>query len=201
MTPPADHDAFSSVVSDGENVLLLGPSRSPTRIALRRDISGSRSTVPDLLVWVTFDQPSRLLDDWDDHIDRNPWAVHFVTVGTTTADAASELQIDAPPDVTVEVAGVRQMTDLTGIGIEIVKALSGQAVTDAPVIVYFGSITPLQVVNDRKRVYRFLHILLQRLRTDGAVGVFHLDPAVHDRQTTLSLTSLFDTVVEFGDDE
>lgn len=200
MSSRTDRDELTKSTSDGDAAVLVGPTHGELRTALRRDLARSTRTVPDLLLWVSYDHPETLLADWSDHVAETPWRVAFLTVGTTETAPASSLQALAPPDVAIAGWTDRSTGDLTGIGIDISKALPDADSEGGSVVVYVDSLTPLTVVNDRKRMYRFLHILLQRLRAAGAVCIFHLDPDAHDDATVATLMSAFDTVVEYDED-
>ncbi|PGF17267.1 hypothetical protein CP556_14960 [Natrinema sp. CBA1119] len=86
-------------------------------------------------------------------------------------------------------------SDLTGLGIEISELLSRRD-HDAPVELWFDSVTSLIHASDFERVFRFLHILTARIERTGATAFYFIDPTAHDPQTVTSLTYLFDTVLE-----
>ncbi|WP_458210438.1 DUF7504 family protein [Haladaptatus sp. NG-SE-30] len=58
----------------------------------------------------------------------------------------------------------------------------------------FDSLIPLLSI-DEKLLFRFLHILIGRLKSANGMGHFHL-PRAHTNAAVLRLESLFDAVVE-----
>jgi len=102
------------------------------------------------------------------------------------------------PDVTERHIGgtnAVETSDLTGLGIEISELLS-QHEQDAPVELWFDSVTSLITATDFDRVFRFLHILTARVECGRTTAFYLVDPAAHDPQTITSLTYLFDTVLD-----
>ena len=59
----------------------------------------------------------------------------------------------------------------------------------------FESLNTLLAHIELKRVFRFLHVLVNRVKSTGATAHYHLDPSAHEDSTVATLTSLFDTVV------
>lgn len=64
----------------------------------------------------------------------------------------------------------------------------------------FDSLTAFLQYVDVADAYRYLHALIERLWSAGAVGHFHVDPGAHGEETLDALTGLFDAVVELGDE-
>ena len=89
---------------------------------------------------------------------------------------------------------VEEPADLTGLGITISERLTDWSPDS---LLIFESLTVLLEYVDLKRVFRFLHVLVNRVKATGAVAHYHLDPGEHDDRTVATLTSLFDTVVAY----
>lgn len=90
--------------------------------------------------------------------------------------------------------------DLTGMGISITKHLSQWEGNGRPTFLCFDSLTTLLQYTDVRTLFRFLHVVTNRLRGIGAFGHFHIDPTAHDQQTVSQLVPLFDAVIRFDDD-
>lgn len=165
--------------------------------------SGDVANAHVLLVTYTT-SPDRRLERWDRHVDARPRHLEILGVGDSprSAAATSRGTVASPRgDVTVSYASP---TDLTGVGIRISERLAEWA-RDAshgssPFLLCFDSLTALLAYAELERAFRFVHVLTGRLRTAGARGHFHLDPAAHDDQTVATLAPLFDAVLD-GTDE
>lgn len=183
---------------DAANVLLLAPS-------LGEDVdeacTGLLTVAPteglDVL-YLTFTMgPDRRLEVWGEHADGPP--ARMGIIGVDEADGPGDGEDSTPAYVTVE--RVNDPADLTGVGIEFGQFLSEWSGDGNRIVACIHSITALLQYADLKRVFRFLHVLTERLRTVDAVAHYHLDPNAHDAQTVATLTSLFDAVVTLDDDE
>jgi hypothetical protein len=113
----------------------------------------------------------------------------------TSADSAGT------DDDRVDVLKVTSSRDLRRIGLLTTKVLLGHDDDRVPVTVCFHSLSNLvDAVDDDERVFRFLHILLERIRAAGGHAHFHFDPASHDEQIVRTFFSLFDSILEFDAD-
>lgn len=96
---------------------------------------------------------------------------------------------------------VRQLSspgDLTGMSLEFAKLLQGfeQQGAEGDVRVGLSTISTLLMYNEVRTVFRFLHVFSSRIRSAGLLGLFTLDPAMHDDQTTNTVRTIFDAEVE-----
>jgi KaiC/GvpD/RAD55 family RecA-like ATPase len=67
-------------------------------------------------------------------------------------------------------------------------------------VVVIDPLTVLFQYADTQAVYRFLHVLLTRVRTNNGSVQVYVDPAVEADRTVELLKSLFDAVVEYETD-
>lgn len=91
--------------------------------------------------------------------------------------------------------------DMTGIGItfsELVDAFSDDHGV-AQTRIAMDSLSTLLHYSDTQTVFRFMHVLTGRIQDAGAMGVFVIDSAAHDAETTNTLRQLFDDVVAVDD--
>ncbi|KAB1198157.1 MULTISPECIES: hypothetical protein [Haloferax] len=104
-------------------------------------------------------------------------------------------------DEMVRVLNVPTARDVRRIGILTTKVLTEWADTETPSTVCLHTLSGLlDAVDDAERVFRFVHLLQERIRASSARGLFYLDPARHDEQTIRTFFSLFDTILEYDVD-
>lgn len=83
--------------------------------------------------------------------------------------------------------------DLTGIGIQFSKVADAVSVDGAGLRVGVDSLsTLLMYVEDPRSVFRFVHAFTGRIAAMDALGLFVLDPGVHDDRTTAMIRGPFD---------
>jgi hypothetical protein len=171
-------------LADAANVLVLsGRLDSDARVSYLDDL-----VTPDLsnLLVVSFaDDPARWLDDWT--ADGGPPET-TVLVEEVERDGAGSY-----PDVE---RIVEEPADLMGLGITVSERLTDWGTGS---LLIFESLTVLLEHVELKRAFRFLHVLVNRVKATGATAHYHLDPDQHDDRTIATLTSLFDTIVAYED--
>jgi hypothetical protein len=100
-------------------------------------------------------------------------------------------------------AAVRQLSspgDLTGISLEFAKLLEGGP-KSAPVRVGFESISTGLMYTEVRTMFRFLHVFTARIRSGDMLGVFTMDPGMHDEQAHNTIRTVFDCEVQVDDDD
>jgi hypothetical protein len=137
----------------------------------------------NLLVVSFAEDPARWLDAWGT-ADERP--------GTTVLVQESDPEVADPPGVE-HVA--EEPADLTGLGITVSGRLTNWQRSES--LLMFEPLGTLLEHVELKRVFRFLHVLVNRVKSTGATAHYHLDPSAHDDRTVATLTSLFDTVVAY----
>lgn len=198
-----DTDPFAEVelgarLSDCSNVLLETPAVDSTAEAACIDLL-TVSPPPDahVLNITLLQSPDDCLDAWRAHAgEQLPAAMDVISVG------------DAPRSTAMRDACHRRATtltretvsnpgDLTGLGIEITKALQRwqRDTVDVPLYGCFHSVTTLMQYADLQRTFRFLHALTTQVSSSGAVVHYHLTPDAHDPRTRSTLRTLFDLVI------
>ncbi|QLH76303.1 hypothetical protein HZS55_02845 [Halosimplex rubrum] len=175
-------------LADARNVLLCAPSMSGGEAEACTDLLIPSNPAGATALWVTFrSDATDCVDQWVAETDERPAEAAVVVVGESPGSR--------PDGVTVE--HVSSPSDLTGLGITIGELLSGW---ETPPVVCFDSLTALLQYVDVETAYEFLHAVTGQLYAADARAHFHIDPTAHDRTTVDSIASLFDAVVEFGDD-
>ena len=169
-------------LADAANVLVLSARLdSAARATYVEELVATE--LANLLVVSFTEDPARWLDAWG-AADERP--------GTTVLVQESE-----PEDA--DLPGVERVAeepaDLTGLGITVSERLTNWQRSES--LLMFESLSTLLEHVELKRVFRFLHVLVNRVESTGTTAHYHLDPSAHDDRTVATLTSLFDTVVAY----
>lgn len=181
-------------ISDAASVLILSPALASSSGAVCADLLDAAT--PQNLLWIAYGgRPSNQVQRWETHVDRQPVDSTVVSVSETGSTTASS-GVPYDPDVQT----ISAPTDLTGLGIQITKALRDFD-DEYPTRVCFDSLTALLQYVEFETVYEFLHVVSGRIYAMDATAHFHLDPGAHDEQTIASITTLADVIVEVTDDD
>ena len=89
-------------------------------------------------------------------------------------------------------------SDLTGIGINITTHLDRIHSSNATACrMGLTSLSTMVRYSDRETIFKFCHVLLQRLESAGFIGLCTLNSEAHDDQTVQVLKQAFDANIEF----
>lgn len=194
--------SLSQHVERGASVLLLAPSIHKETEETCIDLLSLEDPQEENVLWVTYTRsPDSCVQTWQSHAGQQPRNVRFVNVGEQTRSASAQTDGDVPSPSAQTIETLSSPGDLTGLGIKISEILKEWGANDHRTVACFNSLTALLQYEDVQTVYKFLHVLTGRFETADVTAHFHLDPEACDTQTVSTLTSLFDTVVEFEDDE
>lgn len=184
--------ALEAGAVDATAVLLEVPAFSAPGTDACHELLNRHAEINVLMVTYRQSATDRIAE-WRRCVGSDATSMAIVTAQESgeTADSSSEIS------VTAERPG-----DLTGMGIAITRQLSDWAGTPRPTTVCFDSLTTLLQYTDVQTTFRFLHVIVNRLRGSDAVGHFHIDPSAHDEQTIAQLVPIFDVVMRLdGDNE
>lgn len=177
----------------GSTTLLLADPM--TEGAERACLSCLTGTAPErtALVFVALARsPDATLRWWDENVDARPAQCGIVAVGEGPRAAAAGATRDGRKPVRVRT--VAEPGDLTGLTISAGEV--SEAVGEGHhVAVCIDSLTPVLLATDERRAFRFLHVLTQKLTSQGATVHAHLDPNAHEDTTVATIRSLFERVV------
>jgi len=139
-----------------------------------------------------------------------------ITTGTSAADIAGSMRerserfqpqhlavVDTTagggdvPGVAVETLG--SSGDLTGISLETSKFVRALG-EDARIRLGLISVSTLLMYVDLQTVFRFLHVFTSRVNSGGWLGVFALDPEMHDAQAVSTVRATFDAEARIDGD-
>ena len=182
-----DVDAASSV-PPGSNVLVSGPA-----------MTGKETLVFDILA---------------DGVREGEGAV-VVTTGDRAGDVIGAIETRAPgvaghqlgvidcrgdsdgDDSEAYVHHVGSPSDLTGMGVGITNSF--ERIQNAGIDrgrLALASLSTMLTFADEQTVFKFCHVLSQRLDAAGFLGFFTIDSSAHDDRTLQIITQAFDGLVE-----
>ena len=101
----------------------------------------------------------------------------------------------------IENVPVRQLSspgDLTGISLEFAKLLDGEA-ESTPVRIGFDSVSTALMYTEQQTLFRFLHVFTARISSGEMLGVFAMDPGMHEEKAYNTIRAVFDAEARIGD--
>ena len=175
---------------DGSSLLVTGDVGRGQEAALDvlDDISGSET-----VVLISTNDGAASAVDWFDQrgVDTT------VRLGIVDASGSST---PVPDGLPVERLG--SPGDLTGMSLGFAKLAQRfeQAGSGDRIRVGLVSVSTLLMYADVQTVFRFLHVFTSRIRSGGLLGVFTLEPGMHDEQTVNTVRAIFDSEARVGED-
>lgn len=103
--------------------------------------------------------------------------------------------VPTPLEDAVETVNITNPNDITRLGIIISGTIDQWSKTDNNISFCYESLNVLLNYKDVKSTFRFLHVLLRKLRRGDAVAHFHADPLAGDPQSINTLKPLFDEII------
>jgi hypothetical protein len=195
----------ASPLGGASNVLVLSDSMDPeARGSYYRSLLPADPASLNVLAVQYTHGPDGWLDEWREHVGESPGRTTVVSVGdgrrgAAAADGGGTNYGGDDAGSTVSI--VESPDDLTGLGITIGSHLERGEEYSGLTLVTLDSLTVLLQYVDLKRTFRFLHVMVNRVKSAGAIGHYHMDPDAHDEQTVTTLASVFDAVARYEDGE
>jgi hypothetical protein len=175
----------AETLENGTNLLVTGPSTltEPRLFDAVAPEDGARAIVVTMNLGA-----ERVLEELTDR-GADPGQVGIIDCTSHESD--------------LEGAAVRQLAspgDLTGISLEFAKLLdAGEG--SMPVRVGFASVSTALMYVELRTMFRFLHVFTARIRSGDMLGIFTMDPAMHEEKAHNTVRAVFDceaTVSENG---
>lgn len=108
-------------------------------------------------------------------------------------------------DTDVEGVPVRQLSspgDLTGISLEFAKLFDRNNKQETVrARIGFASVSTALMYTELRTIFRFLHVFTARIRSGEMVGVFSLDPTMHDEKAHNTIRAVFDCEADVSEAE
>lgn len=182
-----------------DSVLVLGPTgHSVSDVICSKFLTGEEGSRD--VIFVTFGESSSERIDVCHRADE--WVggeIGVIEVGRGGRQtAASEVTGGKVGSITVR--HVSNPGDLSKLGIVITQLLSEFSATPRRTVLCVHTLSALHNHVGTKTLFRFLNTLQGRLRSEDAVGHYHMDPELHDEIVIETLRSVFDSVVRFSAD-
>ena len=172
------------------NALLLGRPTDPAAVEACTDLLAHDDPARLHVLSVLFtSRPDKRRAEWEHHV--GPLPAGFEVLSSQKPSARAE-------DLDVRlVSGPGNFTD---VGVAITEMLS-EWPDDASGSLCLHSATALLQHATTDQVYQFLYTLCDHLAEAGVQGHVHLNPGAHDEKTVDTFKTLFDAVVEVGEEE
>jgi hypothetical protein len=197
--PDAKTAAILELIGDAQNLLVMGPLHTPADYDLCTDLLAAQDDPPEQLLLVTFEEsPDERLNVLEGHLGSLPDSIGILNVGDATRSGSQDI-VSATGTGGIRVRNVRDATDIQRIGLGINKYLS-EWDEGGETVLCFHSLTALLRAVDSKSVFRFLNVLLGRVRSGNVRAHYHVDPDAHDEQTLGTYRPLFDETLRYGED-
>lgn len=187
---PSIDDAVGGI-GEGTSLLVTGnaPSYSFSHETISESIESDEGTV-----YVTTERSAReVLEEYEDY-DTSRFGV---------VDCVSESQGLEDTERKEKVRFTASPSDMTGIGIEVSDLLEefweNRGIERNRVCL--ESVSTLLMYSNLETVFRFLHVFTGRVRSIDGLGLFFIEPGMHDEKEFSTLRQLFDGRVEIKEDD
>ena len=176
----------------GQTVLVTGPGRLGSRLARELALGGGHD---DGIIYISTNNAGRFLAD--DCRASYP-GLDFSRFGIV--DATGRADTDTSTGARIE--SVSNTADLTGISIKN-SILTTHLQTDGidRIRSCFDSLSMLLLYTNFKTITRFVHTMAGRIAATDGLGLFVLDPSMHDPQVKYTLQNICDGVVDVRNEE
>lgn len=199
-------ESLSTTLDPGDSILLLCPPFVTAETTACTDLHTLAAPVDARILSILYtpspDDRSRRCEDAADAHPADVTIVDVAVDAQSTLDSLSDdVSAESESDRTIE--RVSSPTDLTGLGVVVTNQLDDWDTSspDTQVVGCFHSLTALLQYVSLEQTFKFVDVLRRRLARADAITHFHMDPAAHDTQTISRLSTLFDTVVEYHEEE
>jgi hypothetical protein len=199
LGPDAKTEAIIELTGDVQNLLLMRPSHSPADHEICANLLRPRDAPPEHLLLVTFEKsPDERLNILQGHLGMLPDSIAMLNIGDATRSGPTEI-VTTTEDEGISVDNISDPTDVQRIGLAINKHLSKWD-GDGETAVCFNSLTALLNAADSETVFRFLNVLLGRIRSGEDRAHYHMDHGAHDNQILETYRPLFDEQLRVKED-
>lgn len=177
----------------GTNLLVAGSTNSGKHSFVRTVVTEGLRNGEGTVYVTTERSAEEIIGEYDEYDLDRFGVVDSVTESQSAGEAYST--------ETVRLTG--SPGDMTGIGIEASNLLDRfweeRGIENNRVCL--DSVSTLLMYSDLQTVFRFLHVFTGRVRSIDGLGVFIIDPEMHDKKEYTTVRQLFDGVVEVEEDD
>jgi KaiC/GvpD/RAD55 family RecA-like ATPase len=185
----------NNTLDPGTNLLVSGPALSGKRRLAFEALAHGGNNGEGCVIVTTRDSSDRVLTDFQSLLT-DPDETHLGIV-----DCVTKHQGQSAND-TEQVKYASSPVDMTGIGIKFSEFIE-TFYTDRDIKhnrVAIDSLSTLLMYSDLQTVFRFMHVLTNRIEDADAIGIHVLESTAHDAETLNTLKQLFDGIVSIEED-
>ncbi|WP_134670323.1 DUF7504 family protein [Halorussus marinus] len=183
-------------LEQSSNVLLLAPLTPTGNRACLELLAAVEPPARTNVAAVTYTPPPETwVANWREHVGMLPAELAFIHANTVETRPDGEDSL--PERVSVGRVDPNQPMDIIA---PLSEQLTRWQDNGNQTVVSVQTLTVLLEYVDFDTAFRYLHILTHRVGAVDAIGVYHMDPDVHDEKTINTLETLFDAVVEVSPD-
>lgn len=179
-------------IDEGTNLLVVGGSADSKNEAGRAVVARGVERGDAILRVSTRYTTEELLEEYSD--------LDFEDSRFGVVDSVSH-SVGGDVEESATVKHTSSPSDVTGIGIKVSDLI--EKFQEDPEVertrLYMDSISTLLMYSELQTVFRFLHVLTGRVRSIGGLGLYTMDPDMHDERDYSTLVQLFDATIEVRD--
>jgi hypothetical protein len=177
----------TSAFDDGVSVLMTGPSTT-TREHLLDAVTPAEG---ERTVIITMDTGAKTIAQELERRGADRDQIGIIDCTNTESDIED-----------IPVRNLNSPGDLTGISLEFAKLLgqdSGEESIRARIAI--ASVSTALMYTELRTMFRFLHVFTARIRSGDMLGVFALDPTMHEEKAHNTIRAVFDCEAEIEGSE
>lgn len=140
--------------------------------------------------------PDQIMSIVGEKLGSKPGEFGLINVGDGTRSTGLQTESSVNPTTILTIV---EDQDISRLGTTINLYLNQWEDNDKDIRIYFNSLSNLLETVSLQQLFRFLHLLIFRIREIGAKGQFYLNPKNFDRQTIKTVEPLFDVVAGNAD--
>ena len=140
--------------------------------------------------------PDQIMSIVGEKLGSKPGKFGLINVGDGTRSTGLQTESSVNPTTILTIV---EDQDISRLGTTINLYLNQWEDNDKEIRIYFNSLSNLLETVSLQQLFRFLHLLIFRIREIGAKGQFYLNPKNFDRQTIKTVEPLFDVVAGNAD--
>lgn len=140
--------------------------------------------------------PDQIMSIVGEKLGSKPGEFGLINVGDGTRSTGLQTESSVNPTTILTIV---EDQDISRLGTTINLYLNQWEDNDKEIRIYFNSLSNLLETVSLQQLFRFLHLLIFRIREIGAKGQFYLNPKNFERQTIKTVEPLFDVVAGNAD--
>jgi KaiC/GvpD/RAD55 family RecA-like ATPase len=179
-------------IKSGSNILLIGPPMCGKEFILYQIMYHGAVINENAIINVTSRETATNILDWFSENNLKLPLDRIGIIDCVTKPQSGEL-------VNNEIIKIVSSTvDLTGIGLKISQFLDEFVIKKKihKNQLHINSLSTFLMYTDAQTVFRFLRVIIKRVKSIGALGIYLIDGGMHDEQEIATLRQLFDGIIE-----